>query len=386
MDSMFLYASSFNQLIDSWNVSQVISMDLMFAYDSSFDNPIGSWDVSHVTSLVGMFSGVTLSVQNYDNLLLGWASQNLSSNLYFDAGNSKYSNLNGNSRFPNAEFAREHIITHFGWKIIDGGQLTTPTSPVLEIFSGNHFIYLNWTLSNEGGSPIIKYNLYRGTKTGVYSFFSLTTNSFFNDTDVELNVEYYYVVSALNAKGESEFSNELSATAQGVNTINIPSAPNVVIAAGNQSVYLSWSAPDDKGFPIIEYQVFRGVLSGQYSFVGITSNLYFNDTELISGKQYFYVVVAVNENGKGDYSVEMFVAHFCPYSHNQISYITITQTSTTTLPGTTVTQQGSTITNHDTNTSTTNISSNASPGFDLFTFVLTFSMIIMTFLFKKNRK
>jgi len=64
-----------------------------------------------------MFTNVTLSTSNYDNLLLGWASLSSSANpaLTFNAGNSKYSNL------ANVIAARDRLINDFSWQITDGG-------------------------------------------------------------------------------------------------------------------------------------------------------------------------------------------------------------------------------------------------------------------------
>ena len=53
--SMFRYASNFNQPIEGWDVSNVKSMYEMF-YQSSFNQPIGNWDTSKVTSMYYMFS------------------------------------------------------------------------------------------------------------------------------------------------------------------------------------------------------------------------------------------------------------------------------------------------------------------------------------------
>ena len=43
---MFLNATSFNQPLNSWNVSNVRNMHQMFAGASSFNQPLNNWNVS----------------------------------------------------------------------------------------------------------------------------------------------------------------------------------------------------------------------------------------------------------------------------------------------------------------------------------------------------
>ena len=117
MHSMFYGASTFNHDINSWNVSSVTDMSSMFYNATSFNLPVGDWDVSKVTNMANMFFNVTLSTQNYDLLLLGWAQLSLQSEITLHAGYSKYSVASVN--------AREHIITTFSWTIIDGGLSST---------------------------------------------------------------------------------------------------------------------------------------------------------------------------------------------------------------------------------------------------------------------
>ena len=48
---MFEYATSFNQPLNKWNVSNVTYMNRMFEGASSFNQPLNKWNVSNVESV-----------------------------------------------------------------------------------------------------------------------------------------------------------------------------------------------------------------------------------------------------------------------------------------------------------------------------------------------
>jgi surface protein len=109
---MFRSTGVFDQDISNWNVSNVSDMSWMFHNSRAFDQNIGSWDMSSVTNVAEMFSNSALSTSNYDQILIGWSSQNLNQNLTF------YSSA---SYSCTAAAARQQIINNYGWTINDVG-------------------------------------------------------------------------------------------------------------------------------------------------------------------------------------------------------------------------------------------------------------------------
>ncbi len=184
--------------------------------------------------------------------------------------------------------------------------VTVPSSPTLTSSTpGNAQIVLAWTApSNNGGSSVTNYKVYRGTSSGGETLLTTLGNLLsFTDTGLTNGQTYYYKVSAVNSVGEGGQSNELNAK-----PIGPPATPqNIQTKPGDAFVNLTWLAPaSDGGSAITNYQVMRGLTSGAETFLANAGlKFWYNDTGLNNGQIYYYRVRAVNALGAGPNSSEV---------------------------------------------------------------------------------
>ncbi len=184
-----------------------------------------------------------------------------------------------------------------------------PSAPLnLAASPGDSYVYLDWDPpSDDGGSSITDYYIYRGTTSGGESYHdnvgSTATN--YNDTSVTNGQQYFYYVTAINGVGEGSASGEVSATPQ-----TTPTEPlNPTATEGDSYVYLDWDPPsDDGGSTITDYYIHRGTSPSGESYldnVGSASTAYNDTTVDPDGSTYYYYMTAVNGVGEGTQSTEV---------------------------------------------------------------------------------
>ncbi|WP_181256198.1 BspA family leucine-rich repeat surface protein [Aurantibacter aestuarii] len=119
---MFEQDDAFNIDISTWDVSKVNDFEIMFKNTVNFDQNLGTWDITSATNMNNMFLNVTLSTENYDATLIGWATDD--SGVAGDGIDDIPSNITfhgGNSTYCIAQEARDTLINTYGWTITDGG-------------------------------------------------------------------------------------------------------------------------------------------------------------------------------------------------------------------------------------------------------------------------
>lgn len=175
--------------------------------------------------------------------------------------------------------------------------LPAPATPTgLAATAGNTQVSLTWNATSGATSYHVKRSIASGAETQI----SAPTSNSFTDTGLTNGTKYFYVVSAMNAGGESVNSSEVSATPTAPATP--PATPNGLQATeGNAQVVLNWNASTGA----TSYHVKRSTASGTEAQISAPASNAFTDTGLINGTKYFYVVSAVNSSGESANSSEV---------------------------------------------------------------------------------
>jgi fibronectin type 3 domain-containing protein len=173
-----------------------------------------------------------------------------------------------------------------------GDGISASAAPTnLTATAGNQQASLTWTASSGATS----YNVKRGTASGgPYTTVGSPARTTYADTSLTNGTAYYYVVTAVDATGESGNSNQATAT-----PIAAPTAPapplNLTATGGNQHVSLAWTASTGA----TSYNVKRATTNGgPYTTVASPTGASYTDTTVTNETTYYYVVTAVSAGGE----------------------------------------------------------------------------------------
>ena len=201
---------------------------------------------------------------------------------------------------------------------VDKGAPGTPTG--LTATPGDGQASLSWTVPSAGSSAITGYNIYESTSPGGEHYTPVNTTPVVGPsylaTGLPNGTTYYFVVTAVNAAGESLRSTEVSSFTTGPQT---PPGPPTDLRAGiggYNEVPLQWTAPTYVGgSPIIGYNVYVDRSGTPVNSTPITSTSYDVTGLAYRDSIFSFVVRAVNKGGVSAASNETYAFLEATYSY-----------------------------------------------------------------------
>ena len=182
--------------------------------------------------------------------------------------------------------------------IFDNVVINSTVAPVapagLSATAGNSQAGLTWNSSSGAASYNVKRSITNG---GPYTIISSPAGTNYTDAGLANGTAYYYVVSAVNAGGESANSSQVSVT-----PIAVPPAPaGLGATAGDVQVGLIWNSSSGA----TGYNVKRSTGSGSEATITNVAGTNYTDISVTNGTTYYYVVSAVNAGGESANSSEV---------------------------------------------------------------------------------
>ncbi|GMQ57594.1 hypothetical protein AN1V17_19890 [Vallitalea sediminicola] len=174
-----------------------------------------------------------------------------------------------------------------------------PASPTgLTVKNSDKSVNLTW--SNTNGA--FTYKVKRATTSG--GPYTLVANNItgttYTDNGLTNGTRYYYVVSAVNTKGESTNSTEVTALPD----ITKPNSPTGInVSTADKRITLTWNKIANADIYIVKKATTSG---GPYTIVSnnLTKTTY-TELGLNNGTSYYYIIIAKNEKGESEPSIEI---------------------------------------------------------------------------------
>jgi fibronectin type 3 domain-containing protein len=171
-----------------------------------------------------------------------------------------------------------------------------PGPPIgFHVTSSNGKIDISWKPPNwDGGALVNMYRIYRGLEPELLKVYKTvgSTITEFTDTNVANGYTFYYAIQAVSSVGGGELSSMVSAVPFGPPTWPM----TIVVEAGMNKLVLKWTPPkDDGGFPVKEYEIYRGKgrqLVESLVVVDGEMNEYV-DTDVKVGVVYYYRIIVL---------------------------------------------------------------------------------------------
>ncbi len=156
----------------------------------------------------------------------------------------------------------------------------------------NTQVQLSWGYPAQVANIPTAFEIYRGTKSGVYSFITQVNPSVKNfiDSGISPKMKYYYTIRAIDSTGAAALSNEANVSISS-DTIppSIPASLKVIYTTPT-TVSIAWAASTDN-VAVDHYNIYVGG-----TLINITKNTSFILTGLVQNQSYAICVKAVDSS------------------------------------------------------------------------------------------
>jgi titin len=175
--------------------------------------------------------------------------------------------------------------------------MTLPGTPMNFIATPAHrMVSMEWEMPvNDGGSEITGYRIRKTVGEEDPEFIDLDGFEY-TDTDVEDGTTYTYSICSINSVGISPWSKEVQVT-----PAEPPFAPTIyLVSQGSDHIHVGWTEPEfNGGMDILSFDLYKGNDHDDLTLYKTFSpdTLHFNDTNVITGEEYYYEISAVNAIG-----------------------------------------------------------------------------------------
>jgi fibronectin type 3 domain-containing protein len=288
----------------SYSSEQNANTGVDFSFRSNFHlafvfNPPGGTLAIYTNGvLAGINTGITIPMSSVNDVY-NWIGRSLYS------GDSYVGCTLDEFRIYNGALSEYQIAAA---QALGANQLLPTDAPAVPtglVATGTNMqVTLGWNAVSGATNYSLKWSLTNGS--GYVTLTNLAGTSFVH-TGLTNGTTYYYVVSALNAAGESAVSASASATPLSP----VPSAPiGLTTVPGDSWVALSWNASGGATGYNVKSSLTNG---GAYAVIGTNVGcLAFTNTGLLNGTNYYYVVSAVNAGGESANSAQVFARPVSP--------------------------------------------------------------------------